>query len=103
MTKGWVETAVPFFAFVATALFFSFTLNGYLTASNIVGLLREFSELSFVATAMGLAVISGGIDLSVGAIFALCNIVALYLINVSHGLPRWPFWRLSFWAGWRVQ
>ena len=86
LTKGWVETAIPFFAFVATALFFSFTLNGYLTASNIVGLLREFSELFFVATAMGLAVISGGIDLSVGAIFALCNIVALYLINVSH----WP-------------
>ncbi len=37
---------------------------------------------------MALTLISGGIDLSVGAIFALCNFSALFFVFVA-GFPAW--------------
>ena len=86
LSKGWVETAIPFFAFVLTFAVFALTLPNYLQPNNLVELFRQYSEIWFVAAAMAITVIAGGIDLSVGSIFALCNILALYMANVL----GWP-------------
>ena len=50
--------------------------------------MRLYAEFGFVALAMAFCLITGGIDLSVGAIFALCNFAALFFLYVL----EWPIW-----------
>ena len=48
--------------------------------------MRNFAEQAMVAVAMAFSVLSGGIDLSVGSVFAMANFLALYLYLIL-GLP----------------
>ena len=50
---------------------------------NLLSLMRLYAEFGFVALGMAFCLITGGIDLSVGAIFALCNFAALFFLNVA--------------------
>ena len=71
---------------VATAIYFSSRIDNFISMANLADTLRQASELGFVVLGMSLVLIVGGIDLSVGSIFALCNLVVLYCMNVA-GLP----------------
>ena len=71
---------------VALAVYFSLTIPDYGTLTNALSLMRLFAEFGFVALGMAFSLISGGIDLSVGAIFAFCNFTALFCLFVL-GLP----------------
>src|ERR1700760_44519 len=82
LLKQWFEPVIPFTVMIGLWLYFALTIPDYATVQNSVSLLRLFSEFGFVALAMGFCLISGGIDLSVGAIFALCNFSALYFLLV---------------------
>ena len=84
--KTWMEPAIPFSVLVALVLVFAATVPYYATLGNAQSLGRSFAEFGFVAIAMGLSLISGGIDLSVGSIFALTDFVALVAFNLW-GLP----------------
>src|ERR1700689_322475 len=86
LLKQWFEPVIPFTAMISLWLYFALTIPDYATAQNALSLLRLFAEFGFVALAMGFCLISGGIDLSVGAIFALCNFTALYFLLVQ----EWP-------------
>ena len=46
----------------------------------------NFAEQGLVAIAMAFSVLSGGIDLSVGSVFAMANFLALYLYLII-GVP----------------
>lgn len=82
LSKTWMEPAIPFMIMVGLITYFSFTVPNYATVYNYLELPREFAEFGFVAIAMAIVIISGGIDLSVGAIFGIVNIVALILLNI---------------------
>lgn len=82
LSKSWMEPAIPFAIMVALITYFSLTVPNYATAYNLVELPRQFAEFGFVAIAMAIVIISGGIDLSVGAIVGIVNLVALLLISV---------------------
>ncbi|HZD26197.1 MAG TPA: SMP-30/gluconolactonase/LRE family protein [Alphaproteobacteria bacterium] len=84
--KSWMEPAIPFTVLVALLAFFASTVPYYATLYNVQSVSRSFAEFGFVAIAMGLSLISGGIDLSVGSVFALADFVALMAFNVW-GLP----------------
>ena len=86
LQKPWMETAVPLLVLLATIAFFSSRIDNFISISNLSDTLRQASELGFLVLGMSLVLIVGGIDLSVGSIFALCNLTALYCINVL-GLP----------------
>lgn len=86
LAKRWMEPAIPFALMVALIASFAWLVPHYATVGNAQQLGREFAEAGFVALAMGLSVISGGIDLSVGSVFALANLTAL----VSYQLWNWP-------------
>ncbi|MGO8916580.1 MAG: ABC transporter permease [Stellaceae bacterium] len=88
LLKQWFEPVIPFTVMIALAAYFSLTINDYGTAKNALSLMRLFAEFGFVALAMAFSLISGGIDLSVGAIFAVCNFTALFYLYVL-GLPAW--------------
>lgn len=82
LTKPWADSIIPFCVTVLVVLCFGSLLPGYFGSNNLISLSHQFSETAIVVLAMGLVVMVGGIDLSVGSIFALANFVALYLIIV---------------------
>src|ERR1700728_1808505 len=83
LLKQWFEPVIPFTLMIALLLWFSATIPNYAGMENFLSLLRLYAEFGFVALAMAFCLITGGIDLSVGAIFALCNFTALFLLNVA--------------------
>src|SRR6185437_16535509 len=82
--KSWMEAAIPFSVLVALLLVFATIVPNFASIYNAESMGREFAEFGFVAIAMGLSLISGGIDLSVGSIFALAVFVALMGFNIGN-------------------
>jgi ribose transport system permease protein len=82
LQKQWMETAVPLMVLVLTVAVFSMRIDNFVSVSNLADTLRQASELGFIVLGMSLVLIVGGIDLSVGSTFALCNLATLYSINV---------------------
>jgi ribose transport system permease protein len=98
LQKRWMEPVVPFTAAIVVILAFSLLIPGYLSFDNIASTSREFGEFGFVAIAVAVVIISGGIDLSVGSIFALANFFALMMFNMF-GLPAVAAVALTLAAG----
>lgn len=98
LQKPWMETAVPLIVLIATIVFFSTRIDNFISVSNLSDTLRQACELGFVVLGMSIVLIVGGIDLSVGSIYALCNLLALYCINVL-GFPMVPAVALTLIAG----
>jgi ribose transport system permease protein len=96
--KRWMEPAIPLSLLVAVIVFFSFATPGFATTDNLLSTAAELAELSFVCIGMAVVMISGGIDLSVGSMFGLCNIVMILLITVG-GVPILPAIALTLVAG----
>lgn len=82
LQKQWMETAVPLLVLLATIAIFSSRIDNFVSVSNLSDTLRQASELGFVVLGMSLVLIVGGIDLSVGSTFAICNLAALYCVHV---------------------
>ena len=58
----------------------------FLTTDNIISVLRQVSNNMYLALGMTFVMILGGIDLSVGAIVAMCGTLTVGLI-VTDGIP----------------
>ena len=82
LQKRWMEPVVPFTAAMLVILAFSLLIPDYFSLSNVASTGRQFGEFGFVAMAMAIVIISGGIDLSVGSVFAVANFVALMMFNM---------------------
>jgi ribose transport system permease protein len=67
---------------------FAVALPGFLTASNVLNLVRSVSILGILGVAMGLVVIGRGIDLSLVAVMAISVAWALNLIEGGMGVPE---------------
>lgn len=67
---------------------FALTLPGFLSASNILNLVRSVSILGILGVAMGLVVIGRGIDLSLVALMAISVAWTLQLVATGMGLPQ---------------
>jgi ribose transport system permease protein len=88
LLKQWFEPVIPFTVLIGLALAFALTIPHYATIGNVTSLMRLYAEFGFVALAMAFCLITGGIDLSVGAIFAVCNFATLFFLYVM----GWPVW-----------
>jgi len=86
LAKNWMEPIVPFTLMLALLGYFAATVPGYLSVDNLQQMLNLFAEIGLVSIAMGFVMISGGIDLSVGAIFAVTNLAALIMFKIF----GWP-------------
>lgn len=58
------------------ALFASFRYETFLTPLNLMNIMRQNSMLALVALGMTVVILSGGIDLSVGALVALGGVTS---------------------------
>lgn len=88
---GWMKHADPgawALAVAVLALFgvFAALLPHYASAMNVEQLLRDYAEPALIVAGMAIVIIAGGIDLSVGAVFAVANFTAIFLLKL-HGVP----------------
>src|ERR1700750_1940112 len=82
LQKRWIENSVTVLVLIATVALLSARIPHFISITNLSDTLREASELGFVVLGMSLVLIVGGIDLSVGSMFGLCNLIALYCVHV---------------------
>lgn len=66
-------------AFVAIIVFLSVDTSQFLTSGNLLSLIDLQTSVGFVALAGTFVILSGAFDLSVGAVYALCGVVAAKL------------------------
>lgn len=86
LSKRWTETAIPVILLLIIGFALSRSLEHFLTPASLADTARQAGEIGFIGLGMALVVIVGGIDLSVGSIFALTDFCALYLLDVLN----WP-------------
>jgi len=86
LSKRWTETAIPVILLLIVGFALSRSLEHFLSPASLADTARQAGEIGFIGLGMGLVVIVGGIDLSVGSMFALTDFCALYLMDVQ----GWP-------------
>jgi ribose transport system permease protein len=65
----------------------SFATTSFATGNNIANVLRQGSMIAILAVGQTFVIITGGIDLSVGAVVGFCTVVTAMMINA--GFPVW--------------
>ncbi|WP_020612962.1 ABC transporter permease [Sediminispirochaeta bajacaliforniensis] len=72
-----------FFALLLLILFFSITSPFFFKLNNLINIVRQISLLGIIAMGMTMVIVSGEIDLSVGAIYGAAAIVSGMVL--THG------------------
>lgn len=86
LSKRWTETAIPVILLLAVLIASGQLLPNFYSMAVLADTLRQAGEVGFVVLGLALVMIVGGIDLSVGSIFALTNFSALMMVHVL----KWP-------------
>nr|WP_218628140.1 SMP-30/gluconolactonase/LRE family protein [Variovorax sp. dw_954] len=86
LSKRWTETAIPVLLLGVVVFVSGRLIGNFYTAGALADTLRQAGEIGLIVLGMGLVMIVGGIDLSVGSMFALTNFFALLFIHVL----KWP-------------
>jgi len=86
LSKRWTETAIPVLLLLAVLIASGQLLPNFYSLAVMADTLRQAGEVGFVVLGLALVMIVGGIDLSVGSIFALTNFSALMMMHVL----KWP-------------
>lgn len=81
------EVAPVFVVFLLFFVFLSLRTETFLTPQNLAALLRNVAWLAIVALGESLVVITGGIDLSVGATMALAGLMAARAMQLGVAVP----------------
>src|SRR5215471_12544975 len=88
LTKRWTDNAIPFLALVATVVGFGTAINGFFKPMSLSDSTRQLGEFSIVVTGLTIVMLGGGIDLSVGSIYALSTFAAVSAFFIF----GWPVW-----------
>ncbi|MBN9269981.1 MAG: ABC transporter permease, partial [Mesorhizobium sp.] len=81
LSKNWIDNAIPVFILALLLIVFGTVIDNFFTFGTFSTMLRQMGELTFVVLGMTLVILAGGIDLSVGSVFALANFLTLFLLN----------------------
>ncbi|WYQ41848.1 ribose ABC transporter permease [Bacillus sp. FSL W7-1321] len=79
--KALTATLGPFIGLFLIILIISILNPGFLSASNLLNVLRQVSINALIAFGMTFVILTGGIDLSVGAILAFSGAVTATLLS----------------------
>lgn len=72
-----------FVVLIIMAFAMTLTTKNFLTVQNLINLFSSESSRGLLAVGVGLVIIAGGIDLSVGAIMALTSVITASLVQQS--------------------
>lgn len=78
--------ALPLVGLIVVSVLMSFASDNFFTVNNILNVLRQVSVVAILAVGMTFVILTGGIDLSVGAVMALAGTLAAGVM-VNMGLP----------------
>ena len=70
-----------------TCVAFALLEPAFLTADNLVGIVRQVALIGIMATCMTFVIMTGGIDLSVGPVLALGGLVSYFCLSAGLPLP----------------
>ncbi len=96
--KRWIDNAIPFFTLIVVVAGLGYFIPDFFSFGGLATLTRQLGEFGLIVIAMMIVMLAGGIDLSVGSIFALSNICALAFLNI-YGLPVWLAFILALAVG----
>ena len=77
--------ALPLVGLIVVSVLMAFASDNFFTVNNILNVLRQVSVVGILAVGMTFVILTGGIDLSVGAVMALAGTIAAGLM-VNMGL-----------------
>lgn len=80
---------LPLAGLIVVSCLMGLASDNFFTLSNIMNVLRQVSVVGILAVGMTFVILTGGIDLSVGAVMALVGTLAAGLI-VNSGIPAVP-------------
>ena len=83
--KETLGKAGPLVALILIGIFLTFRTDAFLTTDNLLNVVRQAACNGFIAIGMMLAILTGGIDLSVGSTMALSMVLMAKCIEA--GLP----------------
>jgi len=87
MRKNLTQEKIVFGLTVIMIVIFSFALPGFLSANNLIALLRSVAVLGMLGIAMVIVVIGRGIDLSLVANMAISTAWTLVLVQNGYSVP----------------
>lgn len=73
-----------YIAFIALCVFFSIFSPVFLTAKNMINLVRQVAFNAILSMGMTMVIITGGIDLSVGSVLAVTSVISASFVKVSN-------------------
>ncbi len=82
LTKRWADNLVPFLLLSAVIAIFGTAINGFFAPASLLDTTRQLGEFLIVVIGLTIVMLGGGIDLSVGSIYALSvfmSVVGIYL------------------------
>ncbi len=82
LSKGWIESLIPFVALLLVVGGILLTTDDYFTAANLRNLAQYAADGGLIVLALLIVVAVGGIDLSVGSNFAMSAFVALFCFHI---------------------
>ncbi len=83
---GMVQKLLPFFSLIALFIFLSIASPHFFTAINLSSVVRQTAVINIMALGMTLVIVSGGIDLSVGAILAFSGTMGTMCMVAGWGM-----------------
>lgn len=98
LARGWIESAIPFLAFLIVTGTILATTDGFFSAGNLRTMAQYAPDGGIVVLALLIVVAAGGIDLSVGSNFAMAAFAALFAFHILH-LPVWIVLPISVLTG----
>jgi ribose/xylose/arabinose/galactoside ABC-type transport system permease subunit len=87
LIRRWLSSYGIFIALVAECVFLSLATDAFFTAGNVQNVLRQNAFTAILAAGMGFAILTGGIDLSVGSVVALTGVMCADVLARGGGLP----------------
>ena len=69
------------FVILAIVIVMTFASPVFMTSKNIINIIRQISINGIIAVGMTFVILTGGIDLSVGAVVAITSVIAGYLLE----------------------
>ena len=88
LTKSWIDSIIPVLLLVSVIIAVSLALPGFFSPRALADQSSQLSEFGLIAVGLMVVMLAGGIDLSLGSVFALCVLTALGFMNIL-GQPFW--------------
>lgn len=81
---SFLKSRIIYVFLICMMIFFSFASSNFLTVRNLMNVIKQVSIYGIASVGMTYVILLGGIDLSIGSIISLVNIVAAYfMVNLG--------------------